>query len=137
MHRPSTHRLSTHRPIRRQRGVTVLGWLVLLIPVAVVVYAVIRLAPVYLNYMNVARSLEETASSFSGEGSTISAQSIRNTLSRHFEVDSIDFPAVNDVTIHRNGAAWVLEAKYQDVAPLFANVSLLIDFDKVSHIGGG
>lgn len=130
------HRPSTHKPFRRQRGVTFLGWLFLLIPVAVVVYAGIRLAPVYLNYMRVARSLDETASSFS-DGAAVNPQSIRNILERHFEVDSIDFPDVKDVTIQRNGSAWVLEAKYEDVAPLFANLSLVVDFDKVSQTGGG
>lgn len=129
-------RLSTHKPLRRQRGVTFLGWLFLLIPVAMVVYAGIRLTPVYLNYMRVARSLEETASAF-GNGAGADTRSIRNTLERHFEVDSIDFPNVNDVTIKRNGSAWVIEAKYEDVAPLFANLSLIVDFDKVSQTTGG
>ena len=129
-------RLSTHKFSRRQRGVTFLGWLFLLLPVAIVCYAGIRLAPVYLNYMRVARSLEQTASSF-GNGAEPDVRSIRNTLERHFEVDSIDFPSVNDVTVKRNAAGWVLEAKYEDVAPLFGNLSLVVDFDKVSQTGGG
>ncbi len=126
-----------YRSRHRQRGITFLGWLILLIPIAVVVYAGIRLTPVYLNYMSVARSLEQTASSFSGDGTAVTAQAIRNSLERRFEVDSIDFPDVKDITIQRNGASWVIEAKYEDVAPLFANVSILVDFDKVAHIGGG
>ena len=130
------HRPSMHKPIRRQRGVTFLGWLFLLIPLAVVFYAGIRITPVYLNYMRVARSLDQTASAFA-DGSTISRDSIHNTLERHFEVESIDFPNLKDVTIQRDGSTWVIEAKYQDTAPLFANLSLLLDFDKVVHVGGG
>lgn len=121
----------------RQRGITLLGWLILLVPVAVVVYAGIRLTPVYLNYMRVARSLDETASSFSGDSAAVSTQEIRTSLAKRFDVDSIDFPAVKDVTIARDGSSWLIEAKYEDVAPLFSNVSLVVDFDKVSHIGGG
>jgi hypothetical protein len=121
----------------RQRGVTFLGWLILLIPVAVVVYAGIRLAPVYLNYMRVARSLDQTASSLAADGPSVSAQSIRSSIAKRFDIESIDFPDVKDVTIQRDGTSWVIETKYEDVAPLFANVSLLIDFDKTSHIGGG
>ena len=127
---------SSHKPPRRQRGVTFIGWLFLLIPLAVVGYAGIRVVPIYLNYMRVARSLDQTASAMEG-GSAVDRQSILNSLSRHFEVDSIDFPDVKDITIQRNGAAWVIEAKYEDVAPLFANVSLVIDFDKVVQTGGG
>jgi len=132
------HRPSTYKPIHRQRGVTFLGWLFLLIPLAVVFYAGIRIAPVYLNYMRVARSLEQTASTLAdGTGTPVSQQSIFNALSRHFEAESIDFPTVKDVTISKDGTSWVIEAKYQDTAPLFANVSLLMDFDKVAHIAGG
>ena len=47
--------------IRRQRGVTFIGWLILLIPVAIVGYVAIRLVPIYLNYMRVAHSVEQTA----------------------------------------------------------------------------
>jgi hypothetical protein len=42
----------------------------------------------------------------------------------------------NDVSFQREGKAWTLEAKYEDTAPLFANLSLLLSFDKVVHIGG-
>ena len=45
----------------RERGVTFLGWVVLLLPVALIVYAGIRLTPVYLEYMKIARSLEQVA----------------------------------------------------------------------------
>ena len=44
-----------------QRGVTFIGWLFLLVPVAIVVYAGIRLTPIYLNYMRVAKSLSQVA----------------------------------------------------------------------------
>jgi hypothetical protein len=36
--------------MRKQRGVTTIGWIFLLAPVAVVLYAGIRVAPEYLNY---------------------------------------------------------------------------------------
>lgn len=120
---------------RKQRGITFLGGLILAIPIAVVVYAGIRLTPVYLNYMRVARSLDLTASSVSS-ASAVSPQLIRNSLARRFDIESITFPTVDDIAIHQSGASWVLEAKYEDTAHLFGNVSLIVDFDKISPIGG-
>ena len=32
--------------------------------------------------------------------------------------------------MRRDGKAWVIEADYEDAAPLFANLSLLVTFDK-------
>jgi hypothetical protein len=121
---------------RRQRGVTFLGWVILLIPVAIVAYSAIRLAPIYLNYMRVAKSLDEAATAMKEE-QTVSTQSIRSSLARHFDIESITYPDVKDVTIRRDdGGGWVIEAKYTDGVPLFANISLQIDFDKVSQFGG-
>ena len=50
----------------RQRGVTFIGWLVLLTPLVVVGYGAMRLAPVYLNYMKVVRALNLVASDAAG-----------------------------------------------------------------------
>jgi len=121
---------------RRQRGITLIGWVILLVPVALLGYVGIRLVPIYLNYMRVAHSLEQTATENKNEeASQITAKSIRDTLERHFDVESIEFPKVNDVTITRDENGWVIEAKFEDTAPLFGNISLVIDFDKVSRIG--
>jgi hypothetical protein len=107
----------------------------MIVPFALVAYAGLRVAPVYLNYMKVARALDATASNVRSDDS-LNREAIRTTLIRHFEIDSIEYPMANDVSIQREGRAWTLEAKYEDTAPLFANLSLLLSFDKVVHIGG-
>jgi hypothetical protein len=118
----------------RQRGVTALGWLFLLAPLAVVVYAGIRLMPVYLNYMKVVRALDLVASDGASNGD-ISA--IRTTIDRHFEIDMVDYPTAKDIKVTRSGAGFQVEAAYDDEAPLFGNISLHIVFDKVVKTGGG
>jgi hypothetical protein len=112
----------------RQRGITFIGWLVLLLPLAVVVYGGIRLAPVYLNYTKVARALERTAVDF--QGTTVNPQLIRNSLEKRLDIEMVDFPTVKEVVIRREGQAWVLETSYEDEAPLFSNVSLLVACSK-------
>jgi hypothetical protein len=122
--------------IRRQRGVTFIGWLLLLIPVAILGYVGIRLVPIYLNYMRVAHSVEQTADEMKTEDvATLTPRAIRATLSKHFDIESITFPGVQDVTVTRDGSGWTIEAKFEDSAPLFGNISMVVDFDKVSKIG--
>lgn len=122
---------------RRQRGVTFIGWLILLIPVAILGYVGIRLVPIYLNFMRVSHSIEQTASEMKNEDvATLTPQLIRATLGKHFDIESIMFPDLKDVSVTRDGAGWVMEAKYEDVAPIFSNISLTVDFDKVGKIGG-
>lgn len=121
---------------RRQRGVTLIGWVVLLIPVAIVGYMAIRLVPIYLNYMRVAHSVDSTITEMKGEEATsLNPGIIRATLGKHFDIESISFPDEKDVAITRDGSGWTIEAKFEDTAPLFGNISLVVDFDKVGKIG--
>jgi Domain of unknown function (DUF4845) len=121
-------RYATRTP-RAQRGVTFLGWLILLTPVAIVVYAGIRLAPVYLNYQRVARSLERLPEQ-NPDPQSITAEDLRNSLNKSFDIETIEFPTTRDIDIHRDGDHWVAIADYQDVAPLFGDLSLLVQFHK-------
>ncbi|HQW09502.1 MAG TPA: DUF4845 domain-containing protein [Steroidobacteraceae bacterium] len=117
----------------RQAGITFIGWLVILVPIALVGYAAIRLTPVLLNYMKVSQALERTATQLASD-ETLSARTIRVALEKQFDIDSIDFPSVRDIDIHKEGAAWMMRAQYEDLAPLFANASILLKFDKVATI---
>jgi len=65
----------------RERGVTFLGWIVLLIPVALVLYAGIRLTPVYLEYMKIARTLEQVSEENQGE--TVDPRALRGAIEAH------------------------------------------------------
>ena len=119
----------------RQMGVTAIGWLFLLTPLAVVIYAGIRLAPVYLNYMKVEKAMEGTVGELKAGG--VSPQSIRTAIDKHFEIDMVEYPTTKDMKITKDGASWIVESQYDDDAPLFANLSLHVTFDKKVKIGGG
>ncbi len=130
-----THGMSDKRA-GRQSGVTFIGWLFLLTPLAILIYAGIRVWPVYYNYMKVGRTLEQVASEFQG-GDGANAQSLRNSIEKHFEVENVETPASKDIKITREGRAWVMEAEYEEAAPLLANVALTVSFDKTVRVGGG
>ncbi|MFI4885618.1 MAG: DUF4845 domain-containing protein [Steroidobacterales bacterium] len=114
---------------------TAIGWLILLVPFAIIIYACIRLLPVYMNYMEVARSLNELTSEYGTGGAT--PQSIRESLQKRFDVEGVDYPTVKDISIARSGRGWAVEAAYYDQAPLFAHITLQVQFDKSVMLGGG
>ena len=120
----------------KQTGVTFIGWVILFIPVIICGYAGIRLAPVYLNYMKVAKTLEQVKSEIKGSD-VGNAATIRNAIQRHFDVESVDYPLSKDIKVTRNGSNWLVSAEYDDQAPLFANVFILVTFDKSVTLGGG
>ena len=120
---------------KHQRGITAIGWLILLIPVAIVFYAGIRVSPLYLNYMKVVHSLDAIASEVSNEGQTVDG--IRNAADKHFQIESIDYPDIKDLKIKRDNGVWTIEANYDDQSPLFANVAIIVTFDKKVRLKGG
>ena len=119
----------------RQVGVTAIGWLFLLTPLAIVIYAGIRLTPVYLTYMKVAKAMDQAGIELKAGG--VNPQSIRTSIDKHFEIDMVDYPTTKDMKITKDGASWVVESQYDDDAPLFANLSLHVTFDKKVKIGSG
>ena len=119
---------------KHQRGVTAIGWLILLIPVAICAYAGIRIGPLYLNYMNVVHTLNVVAGEVDNGSAT--AVAIRSAIERHFEVEYIEYPSVKDFQITRDNGNWKIEANYDDQAPLFANVAILVTFDKTVKLKG-
>jgi hypothetical protein len=119
----------------RQRGVTFIGWLILLTPFAILIYVCMRLTPVLMNYMAVARALTQLTTEYASGGA--SPDAIRSSLQKRFDVESVDYPAVKDINITRAGSGWTVEAAYYDQAPLFARVSLQIQFDKTVTLSGG
>ena len=117
---------------RTQRGVTMIGWIVLLIPVAIVGYMAIRLIPVYLNYARIARSMTQLAEE---SRPSDSAQNVRFALEKRLDIEQVEFPASKDFVIRRDGPSWILEIEYEDGAPLLSNVSITAKFHKSVQIG--
>lgn len=117
--------------IRRQRGITAIGWLFLLIPLAIVLYAGIRLVPIYLNYAKVARVLDKVDDSIEG---AVTVQAIRNSIDNRLYIEGVTFPSAQDFQVRRDGQRWLVQASYEDEAPLFGNISLRVVFDKTVEI---
>ena len=113
----------------RERGVTFLGWLVILAPVALVLYAGIRLVPVYLEYMKIARTLEQLTSESIGDGSD--PRSLRYSIEKRFDVEDVHVITAQDVKITKEAAGFKVQASYEATAPYLSNIYLLVVFDKV------
>lgn len=113
----------------RQRGMTLLGLLVLVVVVGGWVYAGIRLTPKYLEYMRIAATLEKVRDEFDANpGST--EFMLRKAIERHFDIEMVEVITANDIEISKDGGSFKMRAYYEDTVPLISNVSFLLEFDK-------
>jgi uncharacterized protein DUF4845 len=115
--------------MRKQRGVTAIGWVFLLIPMALTIYAAIRVMPVYLNYWRVVEAMNKTAAEFKHD-EAISPQSIRSALGKRFDVGYVEGMTENDIKVTKGDEGWEMTCEYEGEAPLISNVSFVMKFNK-------
>src|SRR5262245_3212977 len=95
----------------QQRGVTMIGWIFLLIPMAIVVYGGIRLAPKYLAYYKLVTAMKETASQLKSD-ETLTPTLIRGSLEKRFDTGYVEIdPKDIDISKNENGD-WQMTADY-------------------------
>jgi len=116
----------------RQRGMTFIGMLIMFAVVGAIVYAGIRLTPVYLNYMKVARTMDTVATEFKDNGADEAG--IRNSLEKHWEIEDISVVDSTDVEVHKGDGGLTMHIAYDDKVPYIGNVSLDVSFDKTVTI---
>jgi Domain of unknown function (DUF4845) len=115
---------------QHQQGMTFIGLLCVLALVGMVVYAGIRLTPLYLNYMKVARTMDATAKEVQGENPDPGA--MRRLIERHWQIE-FDLPYViepKDIEIVKDDRGIRMHVAYDDKVDYVANVFLLVHFDK-------
>jgi hypothetical protein len=117
----------------RQRGMTFLGIIVLVIVVGAWVYSGIRLVPKYLEYMRVAATLEKVRDEYDSNPGTTDFM-LRKAVERHFDIEMVEIISSNDIEIRKEGGTFYMRAAYEDTVPLVSNVSFLVQFDKTVEV---
>jgi len=118
----------------RQRGATFIGMVTIIAILGFALYAGIRLAPLYFEYMAVVRAMEQTSKE-AADGAT--PQQLRNALNRRWTIEDIKSLEPKEIEIKKEGAGFTMRAWYRAEAPFVGNVSLVADFDKTVAVKSG
>ncbi len=113
------------KTMKRQRGMTAIGWLFVLGMLAVLVMATLRLFPVYMDGMNIGtavKSLQEDREPYSSVGD------VRSRLERRLSINGIDFLGREEVQISRDGDAYVVDVNYESRVPFMYNIDFVVSF---------
>lgn len=118
----------------KQRGISFLVVFLIGVVLALVAVGAMKIAPAYQDFMTAKKDMLAVAGS---EGRTGSVADIRKAFDRRADIDSISVVTGADLNISKDGGDTVISFAYTKKIPLFANVSLLIDFAASSAPGGG
>jgi Tfp pilus assembly protein PilE len=118
--------------MRPQQGMTFIGLLCILVLVGIIGYAGVRLVPVYLNYMKLARTMESAATEFKGENPDLAG--VRKSLDRHWAIEDITAVEQKDIEITKDDGGMQMHVAYDDSVPYIGNISLSVHFDKTVKV---
>jgi hypothetical protein len=101
-----------------------MGLLIAGIVVIFVAIGVLKIAPAYIEYFKVKKAVVAIAQG--GTGGTVAE--VRAAFDRRAAIDDIDVITGKDLEVSKEGNELVVSATYSKRIPIFANVSVVIDF---------
>lgn len=116
-----------------QKGMTMIGWVLVGIVAGIVVMAAIRLFPVYMESYTVSSVMESVATD-RDVGS--SPESVRRALSRRMQVDNISAVSLDDFKVEQVDGRPMLVVAYEHRVDFVANIDFVVSFDKQQAIRG-
>jgi hypothetical protein len=128
--------MKTHR---YSRGITLIGFLMLLCVAGFFAYVVMKLVPVYVEYFGVVKAMEQVKNEPGAAQKSI--EEIRRDLNVKFDlqyVDETDVPP-QAIQLKREATGPTLRIAYEKRVPFMYNIDLVASFDKsvnLTNAGG-
>lgn len=119
----------------KQAGITLIGFLIVLIVVGFFGYMAMKLVPAYSEYMGVVKAMNQEATS-GADGKTL--DSIRRDLSYKFSMQYVDDGTItpSDITITHDNGGNQLNIAYDKQMPFIYNIDFLVHFEKSVPLQG-
>jgi len=115
--------------MKNQRGITLIGMVVVCIVIVLVAIGGLKIAPAYIEYFKVKKAISGIAQT-NGKGTV---QDVRIAFDRRAAIDDIDVIAGRDLEITKEGNDIVISFDYPKRVSLFGNVSVVFDFAASSN----
>ena len=123
--------MKTHRS---QRGMGLLGMLLIAIMVGFFVMSAIRIAPGYLQYLSVRDIVIRVAEEYREDQDTIA--DIRRKIADYFNTNQIKAIDPREVEITRQEGRVIIDASYEERIPLVWRIDAVVKYDDLAFVAG-
>ena len=107
-----------------QRGMTVIGMLLLLIVIAFMALIAMKVVPMYIQYFSIKSTIESIRKE--PQLAQMSTQDIQNAIQKRFDIGYVDNITARDLKIRNENRGRVLDLEYQDERELFYGLSIVL-----------
>lgn len=118
---------------RRQKGFTLIGFLVVLVVVGFFAYLGMRLFPVYSEYYSVVSAMKGLAKEDGVRA--LSADAIRQRFDKRLYTSYVESVKPNNIRVTTQGTPQI-RVRYEVRKPLFGNIDFIATFDRTENLGG-
>ncbi|MES9816489.1 MAG: DUF4845 domain-containing protein [Candidatus Thiodiazotropha sp.] len=118
--------------LQKQKGLTFISWLVILIVAGFLVYVGIKITPVYIDHYAVKAALESVKNE--PLSARKSKREIRNMILKRLDINSIRHINKDHINIKRSGNTTTINVTYEERRPIVYNISLLMTFDETAEL---
>lgn len=125
------------KSVRKVRGITLMGFIIVMAVVGFFAYIGMKIGPAYLEYYTVLQTMKGVAA----EPSAInwSPNDIWNAMDKRMYINYVNEAHVGkkNFEIKRKGASMTIRVKYEVRDQLFGNLDYVASFDKTVAVGSG
>ena len=115
------------RSVKKQRGMTAVGWLLVLALVLLFAIIFIKLVPAYIDGFKIYTALESVESDMSAKGKSVTE--LRTLINKRLDIDMVKLdPADLSFSRDRNGTK--IELDHEIRRQLFGNMYVVLVFQK-------
>ncbi len=118
----------------RQKGMTLIGFIIGASLVAFVAVLAMRMVPVYFEYMSVKEAMKKVAEEPGAWNA--SPASIRGSLSKYFDVSYVDTVKPAQIKLVRDRSGKYLQLEYEVRRPVAGNLYMVAVFEHRQPITG-
>lgn len=120
---------------REQSGITLIGFLVVLMVLGFFAFLIMRLFPVYSEYYSVRQAMKAVAAE---PGiATRTPEQVKEALDRRFNISYVTTPKRNNVRVARQGGNYTLNVRYERRGALLYNLEYIATFDHTETLTRG
>lgn len=119
---------------RRQRGITMIGFVVIMGLIAFFTLLTLKILPIYLEHFKVLSSLESLK-----EDQTLPKKSRREVISllqKRLDINMVENVTPEDVLVTKQDGVVTVSVNYEVEKPIFGNLSVIAYFDDQIEVGG-
>jgi len=119
---------------RRQRGITLIGFALLLGLIGFFTILILKIGPIYLEHYKVLSSLQSLKEDPSLPKKR--RREIFSMLEKRFDINMIENVTTDDISVSKEDGVVTVAVTYEVEKPIFGNLSVLVYFDDQIEVGG-